>query len=110
MAGIANKVYFLFSQVSCLERGQKITDQSNFVNDVTSFYAGFSGGNLRELKQQRWRQLQKHHLKCVFGLLQADFSSFSSSRDCIEVQEKKKKVAVLFSPSIKGLFHVEVVQ
>ena len=27
-----------------------------------------------------------------------------------EVQEKKKKVAVLFSPSIKGHLHVEVVQ
>ena len=26
-----------------------------------------------------------------------------------EVQEKKKKVAVLFSPSIKGHLHVEVV-
>ena len=70
MVGIANKVYFCFSQVPYLERGQKITDQSNFVNYVTSFSSGFSGGNLRELKQQLWRQLQKRHLKCVFGLLQ----------------------------------------
>ena len=49
MFALSDAREFLFSQVPYLERDQKITDQSNFVNDVTSFYSTFSGGNLREL-------------------------------------------------------------
>ena len=62
MFALSDAREFLFSQVPYLERDQKITDQSNFVNDVKLFYSTFSGGNLRELiKQHRWRQLQKRH-------------------------------------------------
>ena len=62
MFALSDAREFLFSQVPYLERDQKITDQSNFVNDVTSFYSTISGGNLRELiKQRQRRQLQKRH-------------------------------------------------
>ena len=66
--------------------------------DVAYFTPRSREGTWGELKQQRWRQLQIRHLKVYsrcFKLYRAYFISFSSSKDCIVVQEKKKKVAVL---------------
>ena len=77
----------------------------------------------RELKQQRWRQLRKRHLKSEFALLHT-FHPYSSNvcnsfwswvlKDCIKVQEKKKKVVVLCSSPRKKreirYLHVVVVQ
>ena len=61
MFALSDAGEFLFSQVPYLEPGEKITDWSNFVNKVTKFHSTLSERNLRELKQQRWRQLQKRH-------------------------------------------------
>ena len=108
MYALSDAREFSFSQVPYVEREEKTTDQSNVVNDdVMCFYATFSGGNLRELKQQRWRQQQKRHWKVYsrcFKLDRAYSTSFSSSKDGMKVQEKKKKFAALcFRPPQKGL-------
>ena len=88
--------------------------------------------NIRELKQQRRRQLRKGHLESEFALFQSlsrlfhlVLISFSSSNvgklfwnwaleDWIKVQEKKKKVFVLCPRPPKNVkiekFHVTVVQ
>ena len=58
------------------------------------------------LKKQRRRQLRKRHLKSELALLQTLLRVriqtrvgifFSFGKDCIKVQEKKKKVVVLCS-------------
>ena len=76
---------------------------------------------IRDFKQQRWRRLAKRHLKSEFALLEtlsrlfhlAQFvkcwQSFSTwvLKDCIKVQEKKKKVAVLCSRPRQNVMHVQ---
>ena len=92
-------------------------------------FIAFAGGSWlalnKELKQHRRRRLRKRHLKSEVALLQtlsrlfhrAKFVKFWQfffffwswiPKDCIEVQEKKKKVVVLCSRSKH--FHVAVVQ
>ena len=105
MFALSDAREFSFSQVPYLERDQKITDQSNFVNDVTSLYSTFSGGNLRELiKQHQWRQLQNRHLKSVFSLLQLCRPYFISFRLYRSSPKRKRKSMHTFRPSQKGTF------
>ena len=85
-------------------------------------------GLIKELKQQRRRRLRKRHLKMnshFLKLYRAYSISFNSSnvgkffwswilKDCIKVQEKKKKVVVLCSHASTKReirhFHVVIVQ
>ena len=80
---------------------------------------------IRELKRQRRRRLPKRHLKSEVALLQTlsyriqfvnswHFFLELSSKGCIEVQKKKKKVVALCSRITTKReirhFHVVVVQ
>ena len=87
MFALSDAREFSFSQVLHLEREEKITDRLNFVNEVTKFHSTLSEGNLRELKHQRWRQLQKRHLKSVFAMI----SSRSVRLKTVSMFRKRKR-------------------
>ena len=83
---------YSFSQVPYLEREEKITDQSNFVNDVTKLYSTFPRPPKNWDLKQQWRRRSVRQMSATFSEL--------NFKDCIEVQEKKKKSrCLLFLPS-----------
>ena len=70
MFALSDAREFSFAQVPCLDRQEKITEQSNFVNNVTVNFTPRSctRSKNRKLLQQRRRRLQKRHFKPVNSL------------------------------------------
>ena len=107
-------------------RQEHYTDNKNSETEHKVCKLKYFREYFRELMQQRRRWLRKRHLKSYVALLKIyrDYSnSINSSnvgnfcfwswivKDCIEVQEKKKKVVVLCSSPPQNVeFHVVVVQ
>ena len=103
MFALSHAREFSFLQVPYLEREEKITDRSNFVNEVTKFYSTLSGGSSSNNHGDSYKNVTLKVYSRWFPLVQFVSRLYRSS------EKQKESRCIAFSPSTTGHFHVVVV-